>query len=97
MRPALVTIALVLLLISAGCVKNTPDNKDGGTGTKGKTAQEDKAADTSPQFPEVVVKTDNQVSNREAGQVLDEVDKQLSEVLSTLDRMDDVDDQDLKY
>jgi len=44
----------------------------------------------------IVIKTDNQVSNQEAGAMLDAVDKQLDELMNTLDRLDELSDEDLQ-
>ena len=47
--------------------------------------------------PKIAIKTDNPVSNQEAGAMLDAVDKQLDELMSTLDRLDEISEEDLRY
>jgi PBP1b-binding outer membrane lipoprotein LpoB len=50
-----------------------------------------------PKPPDIVIKTDNRVSSQEASAILDAVDKQLTDLMNTLGRLDDVDDSDLQY
>lgn len=46
--------------------------------------------------PTVIIKTNNQVSSQEAGAVLEAVDRQLTELLNTLDRLDELTEEDLQ-
>lgn len=112
-RKALIAISLAFLLAAAGCAKGAPENKPGADSKKEKAAVENKERNRPPagsnvgkapsekvasgEAPEIIIRTDNRVSNQEAGAMLDEVDRQLTELLNTLDRLNEVDDQDLKY
>lgn len=44
-----------------------------------------------------VIKTDNEVAGQEAGQMLEEVDRQLDDLLKALDGAEDIDEKDLQY
>lgn len=112
-RTALIAFSLAFLLAAAGCAKGASDHKSAEDIKKGKAAVEknenlrppsESSAGKPPagkgpsgEPPEIVIRTDNLVSNQEAGAMLDEVDRQLNELLNTLDRLNDVDDQDLRY
>lgn len=112
-RAALTLLLLVFLLAMAGCWRETADRKftrDGGKekAAGGSTKYFQKSAEpreggtpaensASSETPEVMIRTENQISNQEAGAMLDEVDKQLSDLLDTLDRLDDVTDNELEY
>ncbi len=108
-RTALAALCLAILLAAAGCGKGTPEKASGENKNESKPpveitdssrpkddpkpAQKKAAGET----PDIVIKTENRVSNEEAGAMLDEVDKQLTELLKTLDRLDDLDDKNLQY
>ncbi|MCL6611727.1 MAG: hypothetical protein K6T66_09345 [Peptococcaceae bacterium] len=109
-RKVLVTLSLVILLAAAGCGKGSSDRKAAGDNDRekkpGVEATENQRTKENPKptskiapgdTPELVIKTDNPVSNQEAGAMLDELDKQLTELMDTLDRLDDLDDTELEY
>lgn len=109
-RTVLVALSLAILLAAAGCGKGTPDKKASGE-NKNESKPPVEVTDSSRpkddpkpaqkkatgETPDIVIKTENRVSNEEAGAMLDEVDKQLTELLNTLDRLDDLDDKNLQY
>ena len=108
-RTALIALSLAFLLAASGCARGASDQKPAGDGKKEKAPVEnttihrpaaDQAQDqkNAPrEAPDIVIRTDNRVSNQEAGAMLDEVDKQLTELINTLDRLDDLDDKELQY
>lgn len=108
-RTALIVLSLAFLLTASGCAGGASDQKPAGDGKKekapvGNTAIHRPAANqaqgqkNSPrEAPDIVIRTDNRVSNQEASAMLDEVDKQLNDLINTLDRLDDLDDKELQY
>ncbi len=67
-----------------GALKETDSGKDNATS--------DSAAK-----PNIVIKSENQVPGQEAGQMLEEVDRQLDDLLKALDGTEDIDESELLY
>lgn len=65
----------------------------GQTGSPGPPTEKPASGET----PSVVIKTPNQASSQEAGRMLDELDRQLTELLNTLERLEDIKEEDLQY
>lgn len=76
-----------------------PETAPPGGSEATRPAGEPEAArkDTSGEAPDIVIRTENRVSSQEAGAILDEMDKQLAELINTLNRLEDPDDRDLEY
>lgn len=55
------------------------------------------AGNNNPGTPDVVIRTDNPVSSQEADAMLDAVDRQLTELLETLDQLDDIELESLEF
>ncbi|HAP93582.1 MAG TPA: hypothetical protein DCM26_03020 [Desulfotomaculum sp.] len=112
-RAALIILALAIIFALTGCGKKTPEPETDGNNKSEKatvetTAHPPAAPDSkesgspventaSGEIPEGVIKTENRVSSQEANAVLDDLDKQLTELMNTLERLDDVKDEDLQY
>lgn len=112
-RAALTLLLLAFLFAMAGCWRETADQKFTRNGEKdkaagGSTKYFEKSAEpregstpagnsASSETPEVMIRTENQISNQEASDMLDDVDKQLTDLLDTLDRLDDIAENELEY
>jgi hypothetical protein len=112
-RVALIILSLALMLLSAGCGKKAPGHDNEGKTElprptvessetsralpDAKTGEVPAGDSSSAETPGIVIRTDNPVSNQEAGEMLDEMDKQLTELINTLERLDDMEDKDLQY
>lgn len=72
----------------------SPEQPESDKSVKNSSPAEDTA---SGKTPAIVIKTQNQATNQEAGAMLDALDKQLTELLNTLERLEDVKDEDLQY
>ena len=81
---------------SAGTVP--PEMSPGDTTGAAQPAESSVPVDQghSEDASKIVIKTDNPVSNQEAGAMLDAVDKQLDELMDTLDRLDELSEEDLQ-
>ncbi|MCL6635021.1 MAG: hypothetical protein K6T29_04545 [Peptococcaceae bacterium] len=109
-RTVLVVLTLALVLAVAGCGgyhKTSPGNgnadgpavRDGDlpavAGSSGGKASA--GGGTSRETPGIIVRTGNRVSSQEADAVLEALDRQLTSLMDTLERMDDVEDAEVQY
>lgn len=101
-KAAALFLALLVLLLLAGCGKRNAVQEvseiqevqeEPGASYGGQPA----AAEQSGSKAGIVLKSDNSVPDQEAVAVLEELDRQLGDLIRALERMDEVKDEDLEY
>ncbi|GBF33802.1 hypothetical protein DCCM_2913 [Desulfocucumis palustris] len=77
-----------------GAVKKIDGGKDKAAGSAVKPGGQPGGA---VEKPDLVIKSENQVPGQEAGQMLEEIDRQLDDLLEALDGTEDIDESELLY
>lgn len=101
-RATALLLACLVLLLPMGCEKKTAQEvpgaqevreEPGGSYGSRPAVTEESGGKTSG----MVLKSDNRVFDQEAVAVLEELDRQLGDLIRALERMDEVKDEDLEY